>query len=400
VGVQARGYVQNKVGLLFDFLDTAERGRGPYVSRTQLYEDRAGYVGALIRGIPENPRQSVSYDIALFDLAIGGKYWDLHGARMPLRWGPGRSGQLLLSDWGPPFHQAQFGLNLGSRLRLVYVLGSLKTFPEITDSLYTNYGFTRTIEPTKYIAAHRLEWDLHRRFRLAFSEAVIFGERGLELAYLVPVNLFYAAQHDLGDEDNTLMSLEAGWIPRNGWKLYGQLLIDDLSFGKIGTDYFGNKTGWLAGISSAEPFHIRNVDATLEMGQIRPYVYTHHYPVNVYKNWNAPLGYRYPPNSQVMMADLRYRPHRRLGLEAVWTNLIHGANPDALTNAGGDMDRPNALTDPDNAPFLGGIRQTTNRADLSGTYELLERLYIWSRGSWIRFEGEDGWEAEVGFRLN
>jgi hypothetical protein len=400
VGFQLRGYVQQKVGMLLDFADYTESGRGPYLSRSQLYEDRAGYVANLNRGVPAEPGESANYDISIYDLAIGGKYWELHGARMPIAWGPGRSGQLLLSDWGPPFHQVQFNLNLARTLRLVYVLGSLKTFPEIADSLYSGAGIPRTIERTKYLAAHRLEWDLHRRLKLAFSEAVIFGERGLELAYLVPANFFYAAQHERGDQDNLLLSLEASWVPVNRWKLYGQLLVDDLTFSKIGTDWYGNKTGWLGGLNWVEPLGARNLDATVEMAQIRPFVYTHQFPVNVYKNWNAPLGYRHHPNSQTIFADLRYWPHRRLVLEAAWTNLLHGANPDSLTNVGGNINQPRAQDGPEQAPFLGGLLQTTNRMDLSATYEALEHLYLWGRGSWMRFDEEDGWEMEVGVRLN
>jgi hypothetical protein len=400
MGFQVRGYVQDKIGLMLDFRDNTERGRGPYLSRSQLYEDRAGYVANLNRGIPLEPENSANYDITLFDFSLGGKYWELHGARMPLRWGPGRSGQLLLSDWGPPFHQVQFNLNLGKTLRLAYVFGSLETFPLISDSLYTHVGYTRTIEHSKYLAAHRLEWDPHPRLRLAFSESVIFGDRNPELAYLIPINFFYSAQHDLGDEDNFMMSLEATWIPVSRLKAYGQLLIDDVTLGKLGTDWYGNKLGWLGGLNWVEPLGVANVDATLEMAQIRPFVYTHQYPVNVYKNWNAPLGYHYGPNSQPVMTDLRWRPHRRLALEATWTNLLHGANPDSLHNAGGDINQPHALNDPTDVPFLGGLKQTTNRVDLSATYEALEHLYFWGRGGWIRFDGADGWEAEVGFRLN
>ncbi len=400
VGISARGYVNGKLGFQFNFLDNTERGREPYLGRAQLFRDNIGYVGGL------NSGEAAYYDVTEFDLAFGGKFiprgassWDLHAVKMPLRWGPGQSGQLLLSDWGPSFQQIQLGLTLGSRLRLVYLFGSLKTYPELNDTLYASAGYFRTIERSKYIAAHRLEWDPHARLRFAFSEAVIFGERDPELAYLIPLNFFHSAQHDLGDEDNSILALDAAWIPYSRWKFYGQLLIDDITFPKLGTDYYGNKLGWLGGLSWMQPLGLQNFDAALEIAQLRPFIYSHQYPVNVYQNWTSPLGYRYPPNSETVFAALRFRPHRRVQFEASGTRLLHGANTDSL-NAGGDLTLPLPLGAAESAPFLGGLLEKTTRLELSGSYEALEHLYLWGKGSWMEQASEDLWEMEVGFRLN
>ncbi len=400
VGVQMRGYAGKHLGILFDFLDTSERGRGPYYDRSQLYQENVGYVGGL------DSSDVANYDAATLDFTVGGKLsqnaasaWELHLAKMPLRWGAGRSGQLLLSDQGPGFHQVQFGLKLLSRLRLVYIFGVLQTYPEWNDTLYVSAGYTRTIERSKYLTAHRLEWDPHPRWRFAFSESVIFGERGVELAYLIPVNYFHAAQHDLGDEDNALLSLEAEWIPRFQCKLYGQLLIDDITFEKLGSDYYGNKLGWLGGFFWAQPLGAKNFDAVVEMAQLRPFVYSHQYPVNVYKHWNAPLGYRHPPNSTTLYAQLRFRPHHRLEWSGSWIRLIHGTNT-ASSNVGGDINQPHAIGMSEDAPFLAGERITSDLLDGTLRYEALERFYVWGR---CGFRWENSWndlELEIGFRLN
>ncbi len=392
-GIRLRGHVQDKLGIYFEIFDYTERGRGPYRDRSQLYQDRYGYV--------KTPKgeNSINYDVANFDLAVGGDFWEMHLAKTPLRWGPGRSGQLLLSDWGTSFHQFNAALNLGEHLRLVYLFGTLKTYPELNDTLYQSAGYPRTIERSKYIAAHRLEWDPHPRLRLGFSEAVVFGERDPELAYLIPVNLFYSAQHALGDEDNTLMAFDASWIFRNNWKIYGELLIDDVTLSKLGSDYFGEKQAWLAGLNWVEPAGLDNTDITFETARIRPFVYTHRYPINTYTHWTAPLGYRYPPNSQVLFFNFRWRPDRRVLLESSWTNLRHGANT-PVENAGGDILTPHDNSDSDEAPFLGGDLQVSNRFDLSCRYEALLGLFLWGRGSWMESGGDPAWEWEVGFGWN
>jgi hypothetical protein len=398
VGLRMRASLYRRLGIFFDFLDTTERGRGPYTSRSQLYQDHVGYVGGLVG------EDAANYDLTEFDLALGGHFWELHAAKLPLRWGPGRSGQLLISDWPSSFHQAQFNLNLGSRFRLTYVFGSLKTNPEmeILDTLYTAFGETRTVEAQKYIAAHRLEWNPHRRWRFGFAESVVFGERDPELAYLIPINFFHSAQHELGDEDNSTISLDAAWIPHSGWKLYGELLIDDMSLGKLGSDYYGNKLGWLGGATWVQPLGMQDFDLTLEMAQLRPFVYTQEAPINTYQHWTAPLGYRYGPNSEVLFAELRYRPHRRMLLEASWTQVRHGANPPSADsiNYGGDLNWPHGSDMSDDAKFLGGLLETSQEVEIGGSYEVLENLYLWSKGRWNDFDGESAWEMEVGFGLN
>jgi len=393
VGFKMRGQVPDKIGLYVEVSDFTESGRGPYDSRDKLYEDRMGYVAL------EDESKKVNYDIANFDLTVGGSFWELHAGKMPLRWGPGQSGQLLLSDWGPSFHQAQMGLYLGRHLRFVYVFGSLKTEPEICDTLYENAGYYRTIEANKFIAAHRLEWDPNRRLRLGFSEAVIFGDREVELAYLIPVNFFYSAQHALGDEDNTLMDLDATWIVRNGWKLYGELLIDDITFGKLGSDYWGNKLGWLGGIQCVDPLNLPDVDLTAEVSQLRPFIYTHQYYVNTYSHWTAPLGYRFPPNSQAFYVNLSYRPAWRWDIDFSWTHFEHGSNT-ADKNVGGDIFTPKQEEASEDAPFLDGLLQVSNRYDLIANYRLLSGLDVWGRGSLTESDGENSFEWELGFRWN
>jgi hypothetical protein len=393
-GLRLRAHLPHGVGIYFDFQDYVEQGRGPYWSRMQLYQDRYGFVGA-----PKGS-SSINYDVANFDLALGGSFWELHAAKMPLRWGPGRSGQFLLSDWGTSFHQFQAAFNLGRQIRFVYVFGSLSNFEEIADTLYMSAGYYRLIRAQKYIAAHRLEWDLHPRLNIAFSEAVVFGERPPRLPYLIPVNFFYSAQHDQQDEDNTLMCFDLSWLPYRHWRLYGQLLIDDMTFGKVFSDYYGNKVGYLAGANNVQPFGLKNFDATLEYVHLRPYIYTHHYPVNAYSHWDAPLGYRYPPNSQVVFGEIRFRPHRRVNLAASLTHLMHGANTDSV-NAGGSIFMPFVRDSQESAPFLGGKLERSDVYGLEGTFEVLENLYLWGRSSYLTSNNQDNlWEWEVGFRLN
>lgn len=81
----------------------------------------------------------------------------------------------------------------------------------------------------RYLAGHRLEYQLNRNWQIAFGEMVVFGGpgRGVELGYLNPLLFFHGSQLNEDVNDNTLLfgELTAQPIPKT--KLFAQLVIDD-----------------------------------------------------------------------------------------------------------------------------------------------------------------------------
>ncbi len=53
----------------------------------------------------------------------------------------------------------------------------------------------REIKRSRYLVAHRLEFDLPGGLKLGGSESVVYGDRGIELAYLMPLISFWSAQN-------------------------------------------------------------------------------------------------------------------------------------------------------------------------------------------------------------
>ncbi|MDX1531451.1 MAG: hypothetical protein R3362_07985, partial [Rhodothermales bacterium] len=129
------------------------------------------------------------------------------------------------------------------------------------------------VGPERYLAVHRLAVTPWRRLSLAFTEAVVYGQRGPELAYLHPVNPFKTAEHALWDRDNTLFTLEAVVRPLDGVEAYGTFLADDLDFGKLGENSYNNKWAVQAGVGAA----LGSASVWVEYTRVEPFVYTHRF---------------------------------------------------------------------------------------------------------------------------
>ncbi len=82
----------------------------------------------------------------------------------------------------------------------------------------------------RYYAAHRLDLHLSNKLRVGLFETVLFGGAGrqIDLYYLNPILFYHGAQLNDGSNDNTAVGFDFTYKPKVGWKIYGQLMIDDL----------------------------------------------------------------------------------------------------------------------------------------------------------------------------
>lgn len=362
-GIQFRGAAFGAVGFHFRFVDHTESGRSPYLDRTALLEDHAGYVGPLRGG------KSTYYDLAEAGLTLNWKWGGVFFGKEHAQWGPSRDVSLLLGATGPSFDQMRWTFRPVERVRFTYLLGSLQPWDSPGDTLYrTELGWTRLRSASKWIAAHRLEYRPWRRVVLAVAEAVIWGDRGLQAAYVNPLNFYYSAQHNAGDQDNVLMAGEVslGW-GRHG-RFYAEILLDDLTTSRLNSDYAGNKWGLTAGIISGD-LGVPGLETAGEYTRLQPFVYTHFYPVNRYTHWTSSLGADLPPNSDRLRWRLTHRPHRSLQAQLVMDFNRRGS-------LGSDLSQtlpPNSATD---IGFLDAVRRNWTEMDLSLAWEPLTGLNL------------------------
>ncbi|MDP8228967.1 MAG: capsule assembly Wzi family protein [Candidatus Electryoneaceae bacterium] len=300
-GLQFRGDFNGWLGYYFRFIDHTERGNGPYTDRSQLLHDRYGYVG------PLQGNDETYYDLTEAYLHIGWKKVDLMFGKDRVAWGPSRNGGLLLSGYSPSFNQLRLTARLTKKVRFNYVVGRLNTGMPGDTLYHTDRGWIRTELTPKWLAAHRLEYSPWKSVVFGISEAIIWGERGLDPAYLNPIYFFYSAEHDGGDQDNILMSGDVLIRIARGGILYGELLIDDVKTSTLGEGDPGNRLGVTAG-GWLTHIGINGLETGIEYTRLEPFVYSHFFPVNRYSTWTSSLGSELSPNSDRLRLRLCYRP--------------------------------------------------------------------------------------------
>ena len=225
----------------------------------------------------------------------------------------------------------------------------------------TPEGWDRVKINPKWIAAHRLEYTPAHWLLLSVSEAVIWGERGLDAAYLNPLYFLYSAQHDGGDRDNVVMSGDfVARLPFRGI-FYGALLIDDMKISKLGKGDAGNKLGFLTGVFSTDLF-LDGLDVGIEYTRLEPYVYSHFYPINRFSNWNSSLGADLQPNSDRLELTLLYRPTFDITLNLSSALNRHGS-------LGGSVEESLPHSGLHSVHFLDGIRTNWSASKIGIEWE-------------------------------
>ncbi|MBL7073904.1 hypothetical protein ISS37_01515 [candidate division KSB1 bacterium] len=232
--------------------------------------DDATYIGKRWRDMAAYTEQAY--------LFYRGKYVGIKLGRDFLKWGSGRSGNLLISDHSRPFDL----LLLQGRTRLM-------GFTFFTAELDTRDGARR------YLAAHRLDLALSPKLNLGFTEVILYGgdNRTLELRYLNPFLLFHGVQNnDPGAAGNTLGCIDFDFFPRPNFEFYGEFLVDDFQVDKKEPgDLEPNELGWLVGFQWADFLGVGGSNLGIEYTGVTNRTYNTPNRWEKFLHRNRPIGY-------------------------------------------------------------------------------------------------------------
>jgi len=292
--------------------------------------------------------------------------------------GPHRSA-LFFSDYAPKIDYIGINLNY-KRFFFDFFHGwilSDEEFEFIDDNIRV-----RSL-PDKYISFHRFgAYFFNARLQLAISEMIIYGDRGIEIAYLNPFLFFKSVEHSLRDRDKAMIALDMQVRPVRGIELYGDLLIDDLAFDKLGTNWFGNQFAFrLGGIATPVFAGIRNAALFLDYVRIQPYVYTHRIPMNSYEHGGFPIGNPLGPNSDSWMVRWEQLLSGRSEVEFYYKRIRKGHNVtdedgNLIRNVGGDISQGHRADDSTEVFFLDGNLENISIAGISLKYEFFHQFYF------------------------
>lgn len=356
-GFTFRGKLGNLLSFFFDARDTKEWGTRTYSRQHKITREQLGFVNGYGTHIYHD--ETVAY------LCFKLPYLQIMYGKDKNKWGPGYFGNLALSDYATSYDQLKLQFRYW-RFQLTSLTAFLRPYPDI---------FENGAKLTKSLAAHRLEVNIAPSLQLGLHETVIYGSRRLEPAYLNPIMFYRSAEHYSSYEDNVTMGADFDWAAIRNVKLYGELLIDDITTSKLGTGFYGNKLGYQLGLFYVNAFKLPNLDLRIEYARIRPYVYSHKRAISTYQHFGTNLGHSIGPNSDDLFVQLKYRFSKSLVFESTVEFQRWGANTDSV-NYGREVTFSHREQDPTNVSFLGGIFNRQIDWGLKTSYELFRNFYF------------------------
>jgi len=214
--------------------------------------------------------------------------------RIPVRWGPGRFSQLMISAEAPAMDMVKISLQLGEKVRFT--------------------GFTSTInsDSSTWLSAHRLDIMPYDKLRIGLSESILYTADGIDLAY---ANLFipwYPVQWNERVDDNAFMCVDATWQPLHGLAVYGEFLIDDIQYEN--TNDVPNKLGCTIGADFFAPGC--GIGAVAEYTAVQRYVYSQRKVNNFYMHDSRIIGSQLGPDADRVTGSVSY-----IGLNSITAQL-------------------------------------------------------------------------------
>jgi hypothetical protein len=213
-------------------------------------------------------------------------------------WGPGVS-SITVSQKAPTYPQFGFDWNIGPGLRFRYGHANLRS--NILDEARTDssqaINKVRKVYLSRYLAAHRVELDLPKGFTLGLHEAVVYGDRDIDMIYLIPFISFWSAQNYVGDLDNVQLSVDLTYRPSQNIKIYGVFFMSEfaprIAFEKANGNWFG----WQGG-AQLKSLLIDGDNLVAEGSWTDHRIYRHRFPVNDYYSHDYPMGHWMGPHAQ------------------------------------------------------------------------------------------------------
>ncbi|MDR2068716.1 MAG: capsule assembly Wzi family protein [Spirochaetaceae bacterium] len=260
-------------------------------SEPSSYEDEGVRWNTNLPYLPE--RVDLNLPLRAF-AAAAGPWWSFQIGRDRLSFGPGKTGNLALSDT-PDFYDFGRISFFSPHFKYSFLISQL---PLATDTLFApGFGPASSGELTqttrRYLYLHRIDLRFFRRLSLGFTEGIMAGNSPVELRFFTPLGLFhsffawndYEPWQGMDPRGNTregslvgsLFSFDLEWAVLPSLALYGQLVMNEFS-----TSYEKNRwpdtqppngLGYLAGLEYNPGFTFWRASFYGELVYTDPYLY-------------------------------------------------------------------------------------------------------------------------------
>jgi hypothetical protein len=235
-------------------------------SEPASYEDEGARLTTNIPYLPE--RVDLNLPLRAF-AAAAGPWWSFQIGRDRLSFGPGKTGNLALSDT-PDFYDFARLSFFSPYFKYSFLISQM---PLSTEDLFApGFGPASPGELThttqRYLYMHRIDARFFRRLSLGFTEGIMVGNSPPELRFFTPLGLFHSffawSDYDSwqgtgprgsageGSMVGSLFSVDLEWAVMPHWALYGQFVMNEFSTSyekkRWPDDQPPNGLGYLAGL--------------------------------------------------------------------------------------------------------------------------------------------------------
>ncbi|HSU51833.1 MAG TPA: hypothetical protein VLJ41_14610 [Segetibacter sp.] len=372
-GVSIRGMISRKIA--FDFYVTDNQERDPlYVQRLYLQNGVGDVRYPAVPGVRFYKNFKATGGIDYFDNRgsvsfNASKYIDLQLGYDRNFIGDGYR-SLFMSDYSP---NALF-FKINTR---IWKFNYENLFMELVPD-YLRGGPDRVLS-RKYFRMNHLSINATKWLNVGVFDAVVFGrENHFDFQYLIPVLFLRPAESDIGSGDNAALGLNVKANIKKKVQVYGQLFLDEFVLKQLvkSTGFWANKYGYQLGVKYPDVFGISNLDAQVETNRVRPFTYSHNDNVGDYTHFNQPFAHPLGANFQEYIGILKYRPLKKLYLNARAIYYYQGLDSAAI-NFGSNITSSYTTRTKDFGYNVGdGNKVKSMNINLLASYEVKENLFL------------------------
>jgi hypothetical protein len=327
-------------------------------------------------------------------ISVGGEHWNIQAGRDKASWGSGVTGNMLLSDYSDFYNLIRF-TTYWEKFKFTSVYIGLDPWltnaeKEIDDLEADNNGLAGGYENFgelyKGFLGHRIEFRLKDNLTLSLSEAIMFGNKYINLTELNPAFVF----HNLfiPEYSNAIASVEADYTVLKGLNLYMQFVMDE--FQVPGYEDDGSRpgaNGLMSGVTLVRLLEKGYLTFNGEAAKTDPYLYNRWHPLTRFTNrrriWstyldkyeyiNKPMGYESGPDAVILYGSAGFdRPGKfSASLDGRYSmkGEMNSSLDDPLSyDTGKDASRQKILSGTVEKEFVTGLHSTlkpTNSISLS-----------------------------------
>ncbi len=300
--------------------------------------------------------------------------------RDEIKWGPGYSGSLILSNQTQPLDMISYSGNFD----LEQLIGN-----------WGNLHFSKLfslLDENRLLLGQRFEYSPDTPWRIGLSETSI-AVRDCGILYFNPIPFplsnyltqqIYSNFPDISEKENNInynIGLDLQYQFNNGAKIYGEVMFDDFIFYQQVNPYPG-RYGFSIGSHIPDIMDNAKTDLIIEYTRINNYVY---HPREEWQNYlyqGNYLGHPLGPDADQLVVGICHELNEDTLLQLNYINERHGEGQQGIS----------LPSDPDIAQeniFLSGTVQKTNEFLANLEYNISDQWNLSLSGSYKIISNQD-----------